>query len=68
VSIIIVTWEAKMERNEFEAHRSPKITRTKWTAVVAQAVECLLCKHEALSSSSSPTKIIIIIMIIIIII
>jgi hypothetical protein len=27
-----------------------KIPRTKWTAGVAQEVECLLCKCEALSS------------------
>jgi hypothetical protein len=33
-----------------------KITRTKWTEGVAQAVEHLLCKHKALSSNSSPTK------------
>jgi hypothetical protein len=38
---------------------TPKITRAKWTGVVAQAVESLLCKQEALSSNcnSSPTKI-----------
>jgi hypothetical protein len=24
-----------------------KITRAKWSGGVAQAVECLLCKHEA---------------------
>jgi hypothetical protein len=29
-----------------------KIIRAKWT----EAVEYLLCKHEALSSKSSPTK------------
>jgi hypothetical protein len=29
-----------------------KITRAKWAGVVAQAVENLLCKHEALSSMS----------------
>jgi hypothetical protein len=31
------------------------ITRTKWTGRVAKAVECLLCKHEALSSKSQST-------------
>jgi hypothetical protein len=29
---------------------SPKITGAKWTEGVAQTVECLLCKCEALSS------------------
>jgi hypothetical protein len=33
-----------------------KITREKWTGSVAQGVECLLCKCEALSSNASPTK------------
>jgi hypothetical protein len=32
-----------------------KITRTKWTGGVVQAVECLLCKHEVLNSNPSPT-------------
>jgi hypothetical protein len=31
-----------------------KITRAKWTGGVAQLVEYLLCKCEALSSNSSP--------------
>jgi hypothetical protein len=35
---------------------APKITRTKWTGGVVQAVERLLCKCEALSSNSSLTK------------
>jgi hypothetical protein len=33
-----------------------KITRAKWVGDVTQAVECLLCKHEGLSSTFSPTK------------
>jgi hypothetical protein len=33
---------------------SLKINRIKWTAVVAQAVECLLCKSKTLSSNPSP--------------
>jgi hypothetical protein len=33
-----------------------KITKAKWTEVVAQAVEHLLCKGKALSSNPSPTK------------
>jgi hypothetical protein len=35
---------------------SPKITKAKWTGAVAQAVELLLCKWEALSSNPNPTK------------
>jgi hypothetical protein len=40
-------------------HKTPsisKIPRAKWTGSMAQVVECLLCKHEALSSNSSPTE------------
>jgi hypothetical protein len=33
-----------------------KITRAKWTGSVAQVIECLLCKCEALSSNPSLTK------------
>jgi hypothetical protein len=33
-----------------------KITRAKWTGGVAQVVQCLLCKCEALSSNSHPIK------------
>jgi hypothetical protein len=32
------------------------ITRAKWTGGVAQGVECLLCKHKALSSNLIPTR------------
>jgi hypothetical protein len=32
------------------------ITRAKWTGGVAQELESLLCKHEALNSSSVPQK------------
>jgi hypothetical protein len=32
-----------------------KITTEKWSGGVAQAIEHLLCKHEALSSNPSPT-------------
>jgi hypothetical protein len=31
-----------------------KITLAKWTGGVAQAVECQLCKYEALSSNLPP--------------
>jgi hypothetical protein len=33
-----------------------KITRAEWVGAVAQAVECLSRKHEALSSNSSTAK------------
>jgi hypothetical protein len=33
-----------------------KRTRAKWTGGVAQAVELLLCKGEALSSNPTPAK------------
>jgi hypothetical protein len=33
-----------------------KIAMAKWTGAVAQVVECLLCKHKALSSNPNPTK------------
>jgi Zn ribbon nucleic-acid-binding protein len=35
---------------------SSKITRAKWTRDVAQAVECLFCKHEDYSNPSPTTK------------
>jgi hypothetical protein len=35
---------------------SPKITRTKWTGGVAQAVERLLCKLEVLSLKNKNKK------------
>jgi hypothetical protein len=40
-------------------HETPpisKIIRAKWPGSVAQAVECLLCKYEALSSNPCPIK------------
>jgi hypothetical protein len=33
-----------------------KITRAKWTGGMVHVVECLLCKHDVLSSNSSPIK------------
>jgi hypothetical protein len=33
-----------------------KITKAKWTGGMAQVVEHLLCKHEALSLKAIPTK------------
>jgi hypothetical protein len=33
-----------------------KITRAKWAGGVVQAVEGLLCKHEALNSNPDPPK------------
>jgi hypothetical protein len=39
-------------------HETPisKITSTKWTGGMAKGIECLLCKHEVLSSNSRATK------------
>jgi hypothetical protein len=58
---ILTTLEAEMGRiNSSRANSSQdpisKITRAKWTEGVIQAVKCLLCKHEALSSNPNPTK------------
>jgi hypothetical protein len=62
--VILTTWEAEIRRIGHSrpawanSLRDPisKITRAKRMGVVAQTVECLLCKHEALSSNSNPTK------------
>jgi hypothetical protein len=58
------TWEAEIEGITVRGQpgqivcKTPmsKITRAKWTAGVAQGVECLLCKCKALSSNPSVTK------------
>jgi hypothetical protein len=43
-----------------QANTSPNLiskrTRAKWAGGMAQTVDCLLCKHEALNSNPSPTK------------
>jgi hypothetical protein len=62
--VILATWEAKIGRIEVwgrakaNSSQDPisKITRVKWTGGITQAIECLFCKHEALSSNSSLTK------------
>jgi hypothetical protein len=62
--IILATWEAEIRRIEVQGwpgkmvHEtaSPKVAREKWAGGVVQVVECLLCKHEALSSNSSTTQ------------
>jgi hypothetical protein len=62
--VILATWEAEMGRIEVQDWAvqivlktpSPKITTAKWTEVVAQAVERLFYKHEALSSNPTPLK------------
>jgi hypothetical protein len=64
IPIILVTWEAETGKTEVQGQpgqtvlETPtcRITRAKVTGDVAQAVEHLLCRHEALSSNPSPTK------------
>jgi hypothetical protein len=58
------TWEAEIKRAVVQDQPGQKvnetpiseITRAKWTGGVAQVVECMLCKHRALSTNPSPTK------------
>jgi hypothetical protein len=40
-------WDQEDSNSRQIVHETPisKITRAKWTGGVAQAVECLLCKH-----------------------
>jgi Zn ribbon nucleic-acid-binding protein len=62
--VILATWEAETGKSIVQsqprqiAHETPisKITRVKWTEDVAKAVECLLCKHKALSSNPCLAK------------
>jgi hypothetical protein len=57
--VILTTWEAEngwimvQDQPGQIVHNTPSL---KWTRSVAQIVECLLCKCEALSSNSSTTK------------
>jgi hypothetical protein len=63
-SVILAIWEAEIRRITIEgqtkqiAHENhiSKITKAKWTGSVAQVVEHLLCKCEALNSNHRPTK------------
>jgi hypothetical protein len=62
-SVILAIWEAQIRRTVQGQTRQivqetpiSKITREKWTGGVVKVVECLLCKHEALSSNPSSTK------------
>jgi hypothetical protein len=54
---ILTTWDFKIASLAI-SYRNPisKISRAKWTGGVAQAVEYLFCKHEALGSNPRPTK------------
>jgi hypothetical protein len=62
--VILATWEAEIGRIVVQGQpgqivrQNPisKITRTKWIGSVAKVVECLLCKHKAMSSNPSSTK------------
>jgi hypothetical protein len=61
--MILATWEAEIGKTTVQGQSGKivqetsisKITRAE-TGGVVQAVELLLCKHEALSSNPSPTK------------
>jgi hypothetical protein len=62
--VFLATWEAEIRSIEVKgqpgqklcATPSPKLTTEKWNGGVAQVVELLFCKHEALSSISSAIK------------
>jgi hypothetical protein len=61
--VILATWEADIGRivvggqpeQIIQETSTIKITRAKWTGGMVPVVECLLCKHEMLSSNPSPT-------------
>jgi hypothetical protein len=65
--VILATLKAEIRRIMVQGHpgqivlETPlppicKVTRSKWTGVVAQALDSLICKHETLSSNCSSTK------------
>jgi hypothetical protein len=65
MSVFLATQEAEIRRivvrsqpwaNSSRDSISKKITRPKRTGDMAQVVECLLCKHDTLSSNPNPTK------------
>jgi hypothetical protein len=57
VPIILVTSEAEIWRIEVQGQApSPEITRAKADWRCGREVECLLCKHEALSSNTKKNK------------
>jgi hypothetical protein len=52
-SIILAAWEAEIKRIKVlgqprQSSLDSKITRAKWSGGMAQVIECLLCKCEAL--------------------
>jgi hypothetical protein len=57
--VLLTTWEAETGRITVWGSLwdpTSKITRAKWTGGLAQAVQCLFCKCEVLSSNPSLTK------------
>jgi hypothetical protein len=62
-SIILATWKAEIGRIMVRGQLGKTAGRphlqnnqTKWTGAVAESIECLCCKCEALSSNTSPNK------------
>jgi hypothetical protein len=58
--VILTTWKVEIRKTVVQGQSfgnpNSKITRAKWTGGMPQAVECLLCKCEALSSNSIPQQ------------
>jgi hypothetical protein len=56
---MLATWEAEIRRIMAEGQPWQMVCETpspKWSGDIVQVMECLLCKHEALSSNPSSTK------------
>jgi hypothetical protein len=49
---------AVQDQHKQIVHETPisKISREKWTGGITQAIECMLCKYESLSSNLIPQK------------
>jgi hypothetical protein len=65
IPVILATWDAHIKRiitvggqPRQEVLKTPisNTTRAKWTEGMVQVTQCMLCKHEALSSNPRPIK------------